>query len=206
MQRVRRDIYSGVVLERIIYSVGDRTQKPYRPRKPRFKTDEERARFNSEVARRAHTRIINENFTPASLYSTLTQDDEHEVHDFKDFRRLCDNFRRRLLYAYKKKKIVIYMGRCKSTHRIHAHMLTDGVPEEAIRKQWTLGSVNRCEHLRAHIHYDGIDHGPDYTGLANYLFNHWTTEKGGHHYMATRHLAPCFWELSKPIFCTYSLV
>lgn len=48
-------------------------------------------------------------------------------------------------------------------------MLTDGVPEEAIRKQWTLGSVNRCEHLRAHIHYDGIDHGPDYTGLANYL-------------------------------------
>ena len=58
MQRVRRDIYSGVVLERIIYSVGDRTQKPYRPRKPRFKTDEERARFNAEVARRAHTRII----------------------------------------------------------------------------------------------------------------------------------------------------
>ena len=89
MQRVRRDIYSGVVLERIIYSVSDRTQKPYRPRKPRFKTDEERARFNAEVARRAHTRIINENFTPASLYSTLTQDDEHEVHDFKDFRRLC---------------------------------------------------------------------------------------------------------------------
>lgn len=28
MQRVRRDIYSGVVLERIIYSVGDRTQNP----------------------------------------------------------------------------------------------------------------------------------------------------------------------------------
>ena len=73
MQRVRRDIYSGVVLERIIYSVGDRTQKPYRPRKPRFRTDEERARFNSEVARRAHTRLVNENFTPASLYSTLTQ-------------------------------------------------------------------------------------------------------------------------------------
>lgn len=169
MQRVRRDIYSGVVLERIIYSVGDRTQKPYRPRKPRFKTDEERARFNSEVARRAHTRLVNENFTPASLYSTLTQDDEHEVHDFKDFRRLCVNFRRRLLYAYPEAKIVIYMGRGKNTHRIHAHMLTDGIPEEAIRKQWTLGSVNRCEHLRAHVHYDGIDHGPDYTGLANYL-------------------------------------
>ena len=49
MQRVRRDIYSGVVLERIIYSVGDRTQKPYRPRKPRFKTDEERARFDKSA-------------------------------------------------------------------------------------------------------------------------------------------------------------
>lgn len=133
MQRVRRDIYSGVVLERIVYTVGDRTQKPYRPRKPRFKTDEERARFNAEVARRAHTRIINENFTPASLYSTLTQDDEHEEHDFKDFRRLCVNFRRRLLYAYPEAKIVIYMGRGKNTHRIHAHMLTDGVPEEVIR-------------------------------------------------------------------------
>lgn len=204
MQRVRRDIYSGVVLERIVYTVGDRTQKPYRPRKPRFKTDEERARFNAEVARRAHTRIINENFTPASLYSTLTQDDEHEEHDFKDFRRLCVNFRRRLLYAYPEAKIVIYMGRGKNTHRIHAHMLTDGVPEEAIRKQWTLGSVNRCEHLRAHVHYDGIDHGPDYTGLANYLFSHWTPEQGGHHYMATRNLAPCGREQTKPIKRNYT--
>ena len=138
------------------------------------------------------------------MYSTLTQDDEHEVHDFKDFRRLCVNFRRRLLYAYPEAKIVIYMGRGKNTHRIHAHMLTDGVPEEVIRKQWTLGSVNRCEHLRAHVHYDGIDHGPDYTGLANYLFNHWTPEQGGHHYMATRNLAPCGREQTKPIKRNYT--
>ena len=88
MQRVRRDIYSGVVLERIIYTVGDRAQKPYKPRRPRFKNAEDRAKFNAEVASRAHTRLVNENFTPASLYSTLTQDDEHEVHTFSEFKRL----------------------------------------------------------------------------------------------------------------------
>lgn len=123
MQRVRRDIYSGVVLERIIYSVGDRTQKPYRPRKPRFKTDEERARFNAEVARRAHTRIINENFTPASMYSTLTQDDEHEVHDFKDFRRLCVNFRRRLLYAYPEAKSLSTWAEAKYPPHTRPHAI-----------------------------------------------------------------------------------
>lgn len=202
--RVNRDIYSGVVLERIYYTVGDRAKKPYRPRKPRFNSAEERARFNTEVSRRAHTRLVNENFGPSSIYSTLTQDDENEVHDFTDFRRLCVNFRRRLLYACPDAKIIIYMGRGKNTHRIHAHMLSNGVPEELIRRQWTLGGVIRCERLHAHVHYDGVDHGADYTGLANYLFNHWTPEQGGHHYMATRNLAPCGREQTKQIKRSYS--
>lgn len=202
--RVNRDIYSGVVLERIYYTVGDNAKKPYRPRKPRFSSAEERARFNTEVSRRAHTRLVNENFSPASIYSTLTQDDEHEVHDFKEFRRLCVNFRRRLLYTYPDAKIIIYMGRGKNTRRIHVHMLSDGIPENAIIQQWNLGGISRCEHLRAHVHYDGIDCGADYTGLANYLFNHWTPEQGGHHYMATRNLAPCGREKTKPIKRTYT--
>lgn len=204
MQRVRRDIYSGVVLERIVYTVGDRAQKPYKPRRPRFKSAEERARFNGEVARRAHVRLVNENFTPASLYSTLTQDDQHEVHTFPEFRRLCTNFRRRLLYCCPEAKVIIYMGRGKGTRRIHAHMLSDGIPEEVIRRQWNLGSVNRCEHLRAHIHYEGIDHGADYTGLANYLFAHWTPEQGGHHYMATRNLAPYSKDTAAPVKRNYT--
>lgn len=204
MQKVRRDIYSGVVLERITYIVGDRTQKPYRPRKPRFKNAEDRAHFNAEVARRAHTRLVNENFTPQSLYSTLTQDNEHEVHTFSEFKRLCINFRRRLTYAYPEGKVMIYVGRGKGTARIHAHMLSDGIPEEAIRRLWTLGRVERCENLRAHVHYDGIDHGPDYTGLANYLFDHWTEEQGGHHYMATRNLTPFSKEKAKPVKRIYT--
>lgn len=62
-----------------------------------------------------------------------------------------------------------YLGRGKATQRIHMHMVSEGVPEEYIRKQWYLGSVVRIEHLREHCYYDGVDHGQDYTGLANYL-------------------------------------
>ena len=33
-----------------------------------------------------------------------------------------------------------------------------------------------------------VDYGQDYTGLADYLFNHWTPEQGGHRWKATRNL------------------
>ena len=40
-----------------------------------------------------------------------------------------------------------------------------------------------------HNFYNGVDHGRDYTGLANYLFDHWTPERGTrHHYKGTRNL------------------
>ena len=74
---------------------------------------------------------------------------------------------------------MIYMGRGKHTHRTHIHMLSEGVSEDLIIKLWGMGDIRRVEHLRAHNYYNGIDHGPDYTGLANYLFNHWTPEQGG---------------------------
>ena len=72
------------------------------------------------------------------------------------------------------------MGRGKGTHRIHFHMVSEGIPEEQIRKLWGMGEIVRIEHLREHNYYSGIDHGQDYTGLANYLFGHWTPEQGGH--------------------------
>ena len=74
---------------------------------------------------------------------------------------------------------MIYMGRGKSTHRIHFHMLSEGVSEDLIRRLWGMGDLLRIDHLRAHNYYNGIDHGQDYTGLANYLFDHWTPEQGG---------------------------
>ena len=66
----------------------------------------------------------------------------------------------------------MYMGRGKSTHRIHFHMVSEGVPQELISKLWKYGEVKRISRLRAHNYYNGIDHGQDYTGLANYLFDH----------------------------------
>ena len=42
--------------------------------------------------------------------------------------------------------------------------------------------------LREHNKYNGVDYGADFTGLANYLFNHWTAEQGGHRYYRTRNI------------------
>ncbi len=53
-------------------------------------------------------------------------------------------------------------------------------------EEWIYGSIVRIDHLREHNYYDGIDHGQDYTGLANYLFDHWTPEQGGHRWKQTR--------------------
>ena len=40
--------------------------------------------------------------------------------------------------------------------------------------------------MREHNYYDGVDHGRDYSGLANYLFDHWTKEVGGHRWFQTK--------------------
>ena len=65
-------------------------------------------------------------------------------------------------------------------------MVTNGITEEQIREKWKAGTVLRIEHLREHNYYTGVDHGQDYTGLANYLFDHWTPEQGGHRWKQTR--------------------
>lgn len=54
--------------------------------------------------------------------------------------------------------------------------------------KWNDGSVIHIRHLREHNYYNGVDYGQDYTGLADYLFNHWTPEQGGHRWKATRNL------------------
>ena len=65
-------------------------------------------------------------------------------------------------------------------------MVSDGIPEEFIKQKWEFGNILRIENLREHNFYDGVDHGQDYTGLANYLFDHWTPEQGGHRWKQTR--------------------
>ena len=190
MQRVKARLFSGAVCEQIVFNVPDRVRdiRKAEPR-PRFKTPEEREQHRAGISKRNHARIFNANFTPASLYSTLTFNNEYEVHTFQEARRLRDNFVRRLKYHAPDAKIMIYMGRGKGTHRIHFHMVSDGVEEDLIRKLWGMGEVLRIEHLKAHNFYNGVDHGQDYTGLANYLFDHWTPEQGSnHHWKQTKNL------------------
>lgn len=187
MRRIKRRTFSGVVCEQEVFSVSDRMQdiRKAEPRQ-RFKTDEEREQHRINISRRKHARAFNANFSPRSLYSTLTFDIEHECHEYRDVKRIRDLFVRRLKYAYPEAVIFIYVGRGKKTQRFHIHMVSNGIPKEFIEKKWEFGSVLRIENLREHNYYDGVDHGQDYTGLANYLFDHWTPEQGGHRWKQTR--------------------
>ena len=186
--RVKRRIFSGAVCEQIVYTVPDWVKNlgKSRPR-PRFRNEEERQAHLLAISRRKFARLVN-SFSPEAKYSTLTLDNEDEVHTFREAKRLRDNYVRRLTYHYPEAKIIIVMGRGKHTSRIHYHMISDGVPEEAIGRLWGMGDVLRVEPMRAHNYYNGVDHGRDYTGLANYLFDHWTPEQGGHRWKQTRNV------------------
>lgn len=190
MRRVKKRTFSGVVCEQEVYDIPDRIKdvRNAKPPRPRFKTEEEREQHRIGISRRKHTRLVNSNFTHNSLYSTLTLSNQFEVHAFEEAEKIRKNFMKRIKRKFPDARMMIYMGRGKSTHRIHFHMLSDGVPEEAIRQKWNLGNIIRIDHLKEHNYYDGIDCGEDYTGLANYLFDHWTPEQGRKRWSATQNL------------------
>lgn len=186
--RVKRRTFAGCVCEQEVYTVSNRTKDISKadPKRPRFSSEEEREKHYTGMARRKHARYFNENFSPSSLYSTLTFDDEHEIHDYKSAKKIRDNYSRVLKYHYPDSVIFLYIGKGKSTHRLHLHMVSEGIPESVILDKWTYGSIRRVDHLREHNYYEGADHGQDYTGLANYLFDHWTKEQGGHRWKMTK--------------------
>ena len=191
-KRVKVRIDTGCVCEQYVYTVPEKSDiRTMGPKRPRFRTEEERKEHRKKVAWRDHARKFNENFYPGDLYATLTFDDEHEVHTFQEARRVRDNYFRRLARACPEAVIFIYMGRGKSTRRIHFHMVSRGVSEETIRRKWGQGHIDRIVPLRQHNYYkdtDGkkVDCGADFTGLANYLIDHWTEEQGGHRYKCTK--------------------
>ncbi len=187
MKRVKKRTFSGCVCEQVVYNMADNASVRGAKR-PRFADAEQYAAFKDMIGRKRFAQIINANFSPASVKGTLTFDDANELYDFADAKRIRGIFVRRIRRRYPDAKIVIVMGRGKSTARIHIHYIMDGVPEDAIRSLWTWGEIVECKHLREHNHYDGVDHGRDYTGLANYYWDHWTPEQGGHHYYATRNM------------------
>lgn len=192
MKRVKVRIFAGAVCEQIVYTVPDRISlKKAKPKRPRFQSEEEREAHRDGISRRRNARLINNTFGPTSLYSTLTYDQEYEVHTAEECRKERDNLYRRLIYHYPNAKIYIVYGQGKSTSRFHLHLITDGIPEDQLGKLWGRGSVTYVRHLREHNYYirdDGtkVDHGRDYTGLANYLFDHWQKSFGGHRWKASR--------------------
>lgn len=189
MKRIKKRTFSGVVCEQIVFNVSDRTRNISKAKpRLRFKDQEEREQHKLLISRRRHARIINENMDPSGHYSTLTFSNEYEVHTFDEARIVRDRFFRRLKYHAPDAVIFIYMGRGRSTNRIHFHMISKGVTEEIIRKHWFYGTVVEVDPLRSHNYYGGVDHGQDYTGLANYCFDHWTEEVGGHRWKATRNV------------------
>lgn len=189
MKRIKKRIFSGTVCEQIVFNVSDRVRNiaDTKPRL-RFKTQAEREQHKLLISRRRHARLINENMDPSGHYSTLTFSNKYEVHTFEEAKIVRDRFFRRLKYHHPEAVIFIYMGRGRSTKRIHFHMISKGVSEETIRKYWFYGKIVDIDPLRTHNYYGGVDHGQDYTGLANYCFDHWTPEVGGHRWKATKNI------------------
>jgi len=188
VKRLKKRIFSGAVLEQVTFSVSDRVRDVAgaKPRRPRFRDDSEREAHKAGISRRLNAQIVNENFSTTSLYSTLTFDVENEVHTFSEARQIRRNIVRVFKRKYPLAVIYLVMGRGKSTHRIHFHMISEGVPEDFIKEKWKYGTVVRIDHLREHNYYDGKDQGQDYTGLANYLWEHWKPEQGGHRWFVTK--------------------
>ena len=188
---VKRRIFAGSICLQQVYNVPDgvgniQEYDPDRKRKDRFQDAAAYEKHKENISRRNHNLMFHANFSPTSLYGTYTFDDENEVHTFKEAKIIRRRFVRALKRACPEAVIFLYMGRGKATSRIHFHMVSEGIPEEVLREKWKYGSIVRIEHLREHCWYQGKDHGRDYTGLANYLFDHWTKEQGGHRYYATR--------------------
>ncbi len=109
-------IFAGAVCEQIVYNVPDGTRNilqydPEQPQKARFKDDAEYEQFKENISRRRHYQRFQANFSPDSIYSTLTFDNEFEVHTFAEARQVRKNFIRALKRAYPDAVIFLYMGR-----------------------------------------------------------------------------------------------
>lgn len=166
--------------------------KTAKPPRQRFKTDGERKEYLRRVAMRHHADLVNANFAGnrSAYYCTFTFNDENELFNFDDARKVRDIFWRSLRKINPLMRALLYMGRGKSTHRIHFHMLVDGISEEELRREWKWGEVVAISKIRMKNRLDGRDVGKDLTGLANYLFSHWKEDEQGKgkRYKATRGL------------------
>lgn len=198
VKTMKKRIFSGSVCEQLVYNVPSGVKDPMKhdPEKPsrqRFKDEEERKHHRDKISLKNFIRIVNENHNPESIYSTLTFDREWEVHTFEEAKQVRRNFVRVLTYHYPDAVIHLVMGRGKATKRIHFHMVSNGIPLDFIKKKWKYGKIAEHSYLRKHNWYEDepgiwVDHGQDYTGLATYMWKHWTEEVGGHRWFQTKNV------------------
>lgn len=191
VKTMKRRIFAGAVCEQLVYNIpnGVKNVKEYDPEKPslnRFKNEDERAKHREKISRRTFIRSVNANHDTQSIYSTLTFANGWEVHNFDEARQVRRNYIRALQRAYPDAVIHLGMGRGKSTKRIHFHMISKGIPVDFLAKKWKYGKICEFSNLREHNWYQGVDCGKDYTGLCNYIFDHWTEEVGGHRWFQTK--------------------
>ena len=199
MYLVKRRIYAGCTLEIQTY-LNDRRVRSTGGSEPnpRFKNDEDRKEFMLARSRRKFIRMVNENFTPQGFYCTFTCDRKHECHTIEEIRKLWNRFWRRMRRKHPGVKMVGVPGRNGSAKdekgnkkrdgdKFHVHMMIEGVSKEEIEKEWIYGNA-RVDQLWEHVKYDGVDHGPDYTKLAEYMIDHWAPEQGPRKWKATRNL------------------
>lgn len=179
MPLCKRRTYSGVVLEQEVFWVGANAKnlRNIEP-KPPGRSEAEKALYNERQSMKRFIRNLNSNFTPDDYYVTLTLDNDHLVDMFPEAKTIRESYIRSLRRLFPDVVLVMVMGRGKRTKRIHYHMLISGVPRRVISEKWVWGRIKNIEHLREHNYYNRIDHGADYTGLAIYLFDHWTPEQG----------------------------
>lgn len=186
MRRVKVNTYSGSVLETEIYTIGDRGDAKKACPRLRFSSDEERQIHREGISRRRFVRLVNNTFTPRGYYCTLTFDETHERRIFPRRAAHATTISAACFTDSRALRSWPFWDAAKNTSRIHLHLVAEGVTKSEIAKQWKSGEVKEIEPLREHNVYDGVDCGADYTGLANYLWRHWTPEQGGHRYKATR--------------------
>lgn len=190
MKRMKKRIFAGATCDQIVYwEPGGDPKK--RPERVRFKDEAERAQHRKHIALRRLIGLVNNNFSPTSWYVTLTFDNAHECHDFAAAKLIRANYIRRLRYKNPDVKVIAFLGLGDSTSRIHMHAIIEGATKETITELWPYGSVTRILTLHENCKdASGRSIGRDYTGLATYLFEHWTEQQGGHYYAKTRNLQP----------------
>lgn len=190
LKKYKRKIYAGCVLDVEVYTAneGVKDENDIEKKLSRPRSEEEKKIANERQARKRFVGNMNATFQYGGLYVTLTYDEENMPQSYEEAEKNLKRFIRKLRYKFPGVKIMAVTGYGRKSGRLHHHLVISGAWESYIIKKWTGGAVTRIEPLRAHNIYDGVDHGRDYTALANYLFNH-AIEVRGKRWIQTKNVS-----------------